>query len=389
MRNLIRLSITMAAIAMTAPALAQDSQLGSIYQSNGTGFGAQALGVAPGRNMVSLYGTVDMAFNYIRSGSQSLARMQSGNVWTSKFGIYGQEDMGQGWTTFFRLESGFTAGNGNVQDSKSFFNRASYIGVHNRQYGQLVLGRQYTSIGSAAIGADPFLANGHESVYTYLLTTSGLGGAANTDAVARLNQTIRYTTPRFLDYFAVDASLSFKGDRTVGSSLHAKTVAANYSDGATMLGVGYGQSYCDPAITGSCTSSDALAPTLRTDTWIVSALHDFGGFVGQAAWLRFDPKASGAHTADLYTIGAQRMAGVNLFRIGLAYRHTTADRNYAYGGTVGVDHFLSKRTALYARVSVLKNGPNSSLIYNYDTTNVAVTAGSTVSDASIGMYHNF
>ncbi|PLP98521.1 porin [Cupriavidus pauculus] len=388
MRHLIRLSTAVAAMAVSVPVLAQDSQLGSIYASNGTGFGAQALGIAPGRNIVSLYGTVDMAINYIRAGSQSQVRMQSGNVWTSKFGIYGQEDLGQGWTTFFRLESGFAADTGAVQDSKSFFNRASYIGMHSRNYGQLVLGRQYTSIGSAAIGADPFLANGHESVHTYLLTTSGLGGAANTDAVARLNQTIRYISPRILNV-SLDASLSFKGDRSVGTSMHAKTLSANYSDGATMVGVGYGQSYCDPAITGSCTSTDAAAPTLRTDTWIVSALHDFGAFVGQAAWLRFDPKAPGAHTADLYTVGAQRMVGRNFFRIGLAYRHTTADQNYAYGGTVGVDHFLSKRTALYARVSVLKNGPKSSLIYDYDTTNVPVSAGNTVSDASIGMYHNF
>lgn len=362
-----------------------------MYSAFGAGLGPQAFGVAPGRDMLVFYGSLDMAINTIHVGGESAQRMQSGNVWTSKIGVYGQENLGDGWTSFFRLESGLYADTGAQQDPNALFNRAAYVGLQNPGFGTLSLGRQYSSLGAAALGADVYLGNAHESIYSYLLTTSSLGGKGNADAASRLNKTVRYVSPKFANRISLDASYSFKSDQSTGPAAHAKTVAVNYADSSTVVGVGFGQSWCDPATSGSCPSKEAGIAGVRTDITILSATQDLGALVGTAAYLRFAPKHDGAGVGNLYTLGVEKMAGQNLWRAALAYRDTSAAGNYAYGATFGVDHFLSKRTAVYARLGMLRNGPQSSLVYNYETGggNPSMSAGQNANDLSLGMYHAF
>ncbi|MDB5816741.1 MAG: hypothetical protein JWQ11_381 [Rhizobacter sp.] len=375
-------------VADEAPARAR-SQLESQFATQSTGFGPQVFGVAPGRTMLSLYGTVDLSLNYMHSGSKSLWRVQSGNGWTSKFGIYAQEDLGQGWTTFVRLESGLLADTGKQQDSTTLFNRAAVIGISSADYGQLAAGRMYTAIGTAAIGADVYLGNAHESAYTYMLGIADVDAKGNADGPNRTNNTLRYTSPRAFGRVWLDGSASLKDNRSVSPSMHSKSIALNYGDRSDFAGIGYGQSWCDPAISGSCSSPATDAPSVRTDMIVASAMHDFGPLIGQAAYVRLSVKDGGAHFANLYTMGMQRLAGDNYYKAALVYRNTSTDKDWAYGATLGLDHFLSKRTALYVRLTGLHNGPNSRLIYDYDTPYLPVDAGKAVSDATFGMYHNF
>jgi hypothetical protein len=45
---------------------------------------------------VALYGSVDMGINYQNAAGKSVWQTQSGGEWTSKFGIFGREDLGGG-----------------------------------------------------------------------------------------------------------------------------------------------------------------------------------------------------------------------------------------------------------------------------------------------------
>jgi len=130
---------------------------------------------------------------------------------------------------------------------------------------------------------------------------------------------------------------------------------------------------------------------VRTDVFIVNAQHDFGPFLGSAAFVQQVPRYAGDGIARLYSTSVQRYAGRTLYRLSLAYRDTTIHQNYAYGATVGSDYFLSKRSALYARVGVIRNGPQSALTYNYDSTagGALVGKGHSVVSATLGMYYNF
>ncbi len=367
---------------------ATGSQMQATLGYWGAGLGPQTLGVASQRTFVTLYGTLDMGVNYTKDGPYSITRLQSGGALTSKFGFYGQEYLGDRWTVFFRLENGFTGNTGAVQDSTSLFNRASYIGMQNPMYGQLTLGRQYTSGGAAALGADPFLGVAHESVYTYFLGTSDLGLGANSEALGRLPNTLRYISPRF-GPFGFDLSYSLKEDQSIGPAVSQRSAMISYVDKRAVLSIAFGQSWCDPSITDSCVGDATTAPTKRTDTYLASLLYDVGPFIAQGAYIRYVPHAADSAIASTYLLGLQKWWGVNLLRASVAFRDTSKSQDYAYGTTLGIDHFLSKRTSLYARFGLMRNGPNSSVTYNYDSGSPTPAAGRTVSSVTLGINHQF
>lgn len=364
------------------------TQMQSIFRYWGAGLGPQTLGIAPQQSFVTLYGTLDVGMNYTKAGPDRIVRIQSGGALTSKFGFYGQEYLGNHWTALFRLENGYLANSGAVQDTTSFFNRAAYVGIQNPLYGEFVMGRQYTSAGAAALGADPFLAVAHESVYSYFLGVSDLGGGASNDALGRLPSTLRYMSPRF-GPFALDLSYSFKGDQTVGPAVHQRSAMVSYVDGRTTATAAFGQSWCDPSLTASCTSTSPSAPAQRTDTYLGSVMFDVGPFVAQGAYIRYVPKPAAGAIANLYMLGAQKWWGLNLLRATVAYRDTTIAGDHAYGSTIGLDHFLSKRTSVYCRLGVVRNGPQSSVTYNYDSGSPAPAPGRTVSSVTLGVNHQF
>ena len=371
-----------------AAAYATGTQMQSIIRYWGTGLGPQTLGVASQRTFVTLYGTVDLGLNYTKAGPSSTWRTQSGGALTSKFGLYGQEYLGDQWTALFRLENGFLGNSGAVQDTSSFFNRASYIGLQNPIYGQLTLGRQYSSAGAAALGADPFLAVAHESVYTYFLTTADLGVGANSDGLARVPNTLRYISPR-LGAFGLDVSYSLKSDQSIGPAVRQRSAVVSYFDKRASLSIAFGQSWCDPSILGSCVGDAKIAATKRTDTYLAALMYDVGPLLAQAAYIRFVPQAADSAIASVYLIGFQKWIGADLLRFSIAYRDTTKSQDYSYGSTVGIDHFLSKRTSVYGRIGIMRNGPDSSVTYNYDGGFPAPARGRTVSSVTLGISHQF
>lgn len=367
---------------------ATGSQMQATFAYWGAGLGAQTLGVAPQSTFVTLYGTVDTGLNYTKAGPSSITRLQSGGALTSKFGFYGQEYLGDQWTTLFRLENGFLGNTGAAQDTTAAFNRASYIGIQNPMYGQLTLGRQYTSAGAAALGADPFLGVAHESVYTYFLGASDLGLGANSDALGRASNTVRYISPR-IGRFGVDLSYSLKSDQSIGPAVHQRSAMLSYVGKRAVISVAAAQSWCDPAVTGSCIGDAKTAPTQRTDTYLASVLYDVGPFIAQGAYIRYVPQAASGAIASMYMLGLQKWWGVDLLRASVAFRDTTESQDYAYGSTIGIDHFLSKRTSLYARVGVMRNGPNASVTYNYDSGTPTAARGRTISSITLGINHQF
>lgn len=356
-----------------------------------SGLGPHYFEVAENRSFLTIYGAVDMSINSTHAGGSKVWRVQSGNGWTSKLGLYGQESLGGGWTAFFRLESGINADNGAMQDASTVFNRASIIGLSHKDMGKLILGRQLSSFGTAGLGSDVFLANGQESIFTYLMNIRDLGGHPNSAAGNRLNDTVRYITPALFGKITIDSSLSMKQDRANGPAFHAKTIGMSYTSGMSGYSIGYAQTWCDPAVIGECIGQTRIAANSRTDSYIASMFSDFGSFVGNMAYVRIVPKESISGTANIYSVGLQKYMHSTLYRLSVGYRNTSIEKNYSFGATAGADHYLSRRTAIYGRIGLLKNGPNAALPYNYDMTsgNPAVARGGRVASFTVGISHHF
>ncbi|WP_175777272.1 porin [Burkholderia anthina] len=97
---------------------------------------------AHAQSSVSLYGTVDDALTYVNNaGKGKLVGLGVGRR-ASYFGMYGTEDLGGGYQTYFKLDSGFTLNGGVQTQNGALFGRQSILGVIS-PYGTLSFGVQY------------------------------------------------------------------------------------------------------------------------------------------------------------------------------------------------------------------------------------------------------
>jgi len=125
-------------------------------------------GLGHAQSAVTLYGVVDANLEFANHVGQvpvaangfnpgpgnNVFRMDSGGVSGSRWGLRGVEDLGTGLKAIFVLESGFNLDSGTSQQSGRLFGRQAFVGLQST-YGQLSLGRQYTSLFEALANFAP------------------------------------------------------------------------------------------------------------------------------------------------------------------------------------------------------------------------------------------
>ncbi|MGV2288851.1 porin [Trinickia sp. YCB016] len=183
------------------------------------------------QNSVTLYGIIDLGITYVNNtGGHSQWQEQSGIVQGSRWGLKGVEDLGGGTKAIFQLENGFNAAKGTLSQGSREFGRQAYVGLTNDTYGTLTLGRQY----------DPVVDNAQPTTF------NGQWGALfshpadidNTDNGFRINNAVKYVSPRFYGvqaegFYAFGGQPGqFSQNSTVGGGL-------NYSAGPLYIGAGY------------------------------------------------------------------------------------------------------------------------------------------------------
>lgn len=101
-----------------------------------------AAGDGPG---IQLYGVVDAGIATTHTSGQGTHNgILNGGLTDSLWGLRGAEDLGDGWSTRFQLESGFDPSSGKRADDDRMFNYGAWVGLAHDRYGDLRLGRQYT-----------------------------------------------------------------------------------------------------------------------------------------------------------------------------------------------------------------------------------------------------
>lgn len=112
------------------------------------------------QSSVTLYGIADINLEYVNhvgalpaasngfnpGRGNTVFRMDSGGLAGSRWGLRGTEDLGQGLKALFVLESGFSLDTGTLQQGGRLFGRQAFWGLQHEHYGQITLGRQYTSM---------------------------------------------------------------------------------------------------------------------------------------------------------------------------------------------------------------------------------------------------
>jgi predicted porin len=196
------------------------------------GAGLGIAGTSFAQSSVTLYGLLDVGVNYTsNAGGKSLVNMTSGMLNGSRFGLQGKEDLGGGLAAVFRLENGFDITNGKLGQGGLMFGRQAYVGLADRHYGTVTLGRQYDSIVDFV---NPFaVAN----------TWGGppLAHPGDVDQMAHTNRTnnsIKYMSPEFYGFRAggLYGMGGVPGDFTRNQIY---SLGAGYEHGPFTAGVGY------------------------------------------------------------------------------------------------------------------------------------------------------
>ncbi len=348
---------------------------------------------------MTLYGVADANIEYVVNQSSvrptaangfsvgpasNFARMSSGGLSGSRWGLRGEEDLGGGLKALFVLESGFSLDDGKLQQGGRLFGRQAYVGLESRQAGRVTLGRQYTSLFDAMANFSPL---GYSSQYEPLVAQ--LGANFRSDNTAKYVGKFGPLTARAHSSFGNgvtgggEVSGQFRRDTGYGA-------AVSYTAGPFAAGVAYDQA--NPTLT-------AAGGTGSLKKAAVAGSYAFGSakLMGGYRWGLSRSASDATLLRDsYYWIGANYQATRAL---GLTLAYYYDDIKSAAGVNIKnpwqisfvADYNLSKRTDVYLTTAYARNAG-----LNFDTSAISFANGyfpgtgkSQMVGAAVGIRHKF
>ncbi|MGO4380944.1 porin [Pseudoduganella sp. RAF19] len=289
---------------------------------------------------VEIYGLIGSYAGSIKR-SDSVARtavVGSGGLTTSWWGVRGSEDLGGGMKAVFQLEQFFqpdTGGAGRSAADPTGFSRSGWVGLSGA-YGQLTFGRHTSPYYVSMQMVNPF---GSSVVFSPLVVQSYVASFSNTvigDTV--WNNVIQYVAPTVggLSTTVVYAPGEVAGNNKVyNAGLHFR-----YVNGALTA-----------VFSAQRDRTAAVAPSTSQDAYLAGVAYNAG-------WAKL--YASAQHTDNNITNVTSRTwqlgTSVPVTATGsilASWARTTVDNPAVHTGAhntggLGYDHYLSKRTDIYA-----------------------------------------
>ncbi|MEW9586197.1 porin [Paraburkholderia sp. DGU8] len=323
------------------------------------------------QSSVILYGIIDDGLTYSSNqGGHSAYQMQSSMAQGNRWGLKGTEDLGEGSTAIFRLESGFNVNTGALSQGGRLFGRPAYVGLSNVHYGTLTLGRQDEEIGDY-IG--PYSANGR--------LPGGIlfphpGDLDNNGIDFRLQNAVKYVSPVIAGLTGV-AAYSFGGTAGNFARNSAKSFALQYVGGFFEFAAAY--TAIDHPATAVTDGVWTPNNTVDGNYGLAAGSYKVVGVGGAYTFGSVKISANWTHTqfGDLDPALGAKIAGHVTFNIGevvASYQVTPAlQLGTAYSYTQGsvsatgqrpryqevdgsVDYYLSKSTDVYTVATYMRAG---------------------------------
>ena len=325
---------------------------------------------------VALYGVLDTGvYAHHASNGKTIVEMASGITKGSRFGLEGQENLGNGYKVYFRLEQGFESDNGDAKDADSAFYRDSYMGVAT-PFGAFELGRTGAltagTHGGIVGGMSPFGITWKEGALTKVFA----GNVA-----ARVNNMVKYESPELSGFKLYAQYSNGIDDDDVVSSQKNRYIAlgATYRYKNLRLIAAFDNLfYNDSAV--KTDAGVAAGKNLKDQrTYNIGGTYDFGdvrmylGYqfgqniktprqgdadaIAAAKYDAKDSKAAEGYDTNAVTLGTKiKLFGGELNGT-LGYAH--AKRDYqdskadVYQAMLGYKYPLSKRTYAYGAVGYI------------------------------------
>jgi predicted porin len=335
--------------------------------ASGTAIVALCAAIAPAsalaQSSVTLYGVVDEAIAFVNNqNGHSNTYFRQGNLYSSRVGLRGSEQLSSTLSAIFDLQEGFDPSTGKQSSPGLEFNRQSFVGLQDTRLGTVTLGRQYTPYYQlvGALGPVGFLTGA---------TGAHPGDIDGLDTTIRANSSVVYTSPSLYG-FKVSGQYGFGG--VPGSMQSGSTISAalRYDGGPLSVAAGYlrmnnigGAAKLDPdasAAYGSSAVNQGYVSARAVQHIAAAADYTLGKMIVGLNYsnVRY---LSGSHsvftdTAIFNTYGAFARYSFNTaFDVAGAYSCTHASEGNGIDDSARYhqislkeDYHLSKRTTLYA-----------------------------------------
>lgn len=289
----------------------------------------------------TIYGLIDNALTHNDDGTNESWDIEKGNG-TSRLGVKGSEDLGNGMKAIFQYEWATESTEGG-STTVGLGTRLGYVGLSGG-FGTVAIGRQWTPY-YGAVGK------------TNIMNAPSAGFRNNLNTY-RTGNALAYMTPNMNGF---SAALAFVIDEAGGAdtedTVDAVNLALKYDNGPLSVGFGYH---------GAEANSAANASATDLDQWGLSGKYNFGNF---AVIGSYEDRDFGAADADAWTLAAEAYFGNNTLRA--MYGETEVAGFDTDSWAIGVQHNFSKRTRVYAEYADMDNG------------------GADASEFALGLRHDF
>jgi hypothetical protein len=302
-------------------------------------------GAAQAQSAVEVYGIVDMGVarefgdvlsSTIAHGNKITSGAQSG----TRLGFKGKEDLGNGLSALFVLETGIAADRGGFNQGNGFA-RQSFVGLQG-DFGTLTLGRQYTSYFLTLNQvADPFASGLAGNAQNLMLPPSGTTAITTTDRAIRMDNAIKYATPLFENF---SAEIAYGFGEIAGNSDASRVITGSVGYDSKPLNVRLAYYEKNNATDTGNLKSTMLAANYDLEFAKIFAAYADNDWVGQTKTRN-------------YLIGATVPFGAHKF----IASYIRADGRGVYAANdadqwgIGYTYSLSKRTNLYAAYGYISN----------------------------------
>ncbi|MCR4471798.1 MULTISPECIES: porin [unclassified Burkholderia] len=195
-----------------------------------------SIGGASAQSSVTLYGLIDNGIDFVNnSDGKNIYAMRDGTytgVYGSRWGLLGREDIGSGFATIFRIESGFNLPGGVTAQGGREFGRQAYVGLASDRFGAVTFGRQYDSV---------------VDFMQFASTTSELGTyaahATDVDNIVnsfRIDNAVKYTSP-VLAGLRVGMLMNFSNSTGAGPrrTIPVLSIGTDYFAGGLRVAISY------------------------------------------------------------------------------------------------------------------------------------------------------
>lgn len=357
---------------------------------------------------VTLYGLVDYGFSYqnkspVAGKDTDSFQMKSGQNSGSRFGLKGEEDLGNGLAVGFVLENGFDADTGALGNGGRLFGRESQAYIKG-DFGTVSFGR----MGQLVSGNGTYGLFG-SAVSPFSTGWGDVGGHSQVmgSSFERFDNMITYKTPDF-GGFTVYAQYSFDNNSLYDAEPATAGIQHGGSEGKTSVDRYYGIAAQYKAgnlmIVGAVDSMNWAQPEAGEDNLDdslsvnLAGTYDFGVAKVYAYGQYFQDYKSAGKVIKFENKGGVDGYGINLgvdvpafggtAKAAVAYgdfeqTHNSAMDMKTYQVTLGYTYNLSKRTFFYTAADYIK----ADYAKAYEDANK--TAVENVYEVNAGLVHKF